>query len=119
MTSALLCCFAHAFGALVRSTRPIRCCATAFHVCSQAIRYDGTHTRYACNNSANFQRNYGRVALHQDPSCALEFAKLAVQSELFLEEMYQQETGWKPRLLSKTFGYALKINDIDRVRIMQ
>jgi hypothetical protein len=52
-------------------------------------------------------------ALHQDPSCALEFAKLAVQSELFLEEMYQQETGWKPRLLSKTFGYALKINDID------
>ena len=52
-------------------------------------------------------------SLEQDPASALELASLAVRIEAYVESATQAETGWKARLLSKTFGYALKINDIE------
>jgi hypothetical protein len=52
-------------------------------------------------------------ALEQDPASALELSSLALRIEAYVESTLQEETGWKARLLSKTFGYALKIKDVE------
>ena len=52
-------------------------------------------------------------SLEQDPASALELSSLALRIEAYIESSLQEETGWKARLLSKTFGYALRINDVE------
>jgi len=52
-------------------------------------------------------------SLEQDPASSLELSSLALRIEAYIESTLEEETGWKARLLSKTFGYALKINDIE------